>query len=318
MPPCRIAVIGLGEIGLNRHLPVIAAHPGFEIVASAKRHPVATAIGGVQYRDYREMLASEPAIEAVAICTPPDVRGRIALDVIAAGKHVLLEKPPFSTLGAFRQVRLAAERAGVTLLGGWHSQFNLAVERARDFLADQQVASLEMVWNEDVAVYHPDQEWIWQAGGFGVFDAGVNGISILTRILPDPLVVRAATLRIPDGAQTPIAVEIDFAGLREEDRLHAGMDWRTPTAERTIAIVTRSGHHLRMPNSGRRLEIDGTVLVDEANLEYPHIYDRFAELIAGGKSQLDEWPLVVVADAYLIGRTLPADAQGVPGVRTGG
>ena len=49
--------------------------------------------------------------EVVAICTLPDVRCRIALDVIAAGKHVLLEKPPFSTLGEFRLVRLAAERA---------------------------------------------------------------------------------------------------------------------------------------------------------------------------------------------------------------
>jgi D-galactose 1-dehydrogenase len=307
MSACRIAVIGLGEIGLKRHLPVIAAHPGFEIVASAKRHPVATDIGGRQYRDYREMLAAEPTIEAVAICTPPDVRCRIALDAIAAGKHVLLEKPPFSTLGEFRRVRLAAGRAGVTLLGGWHSQFNASVDRARDILAGQQVAKLEMVWNEDFTVYHAGQEWIWQAGGFGVLDAGVNGLSILTEILPEPLVVRAATLRIPRGAATPIAADIDFAGARDDDRLHAGMDWRTPTAERSIEIVTRSGQRLWMPNSGRRLELDGTVLVDEDNIEYPRIYDRFAELIASGGSQLDEAPLVVVADAWLVGRTVPDD-----------
>jgi D-galactose 1-dehydrogenase len=307
MPPHRIAVIGLGEIGLKRHLPVIAAHPAFEIVASAKRHPVATSLGGKQYRDYREMLASEPSIEAVAICTPPDVRCRIALDAIAAGKHVLLEKPPFSTLAEFRRVSLAAERAGVTLLGGWHSQFNLSVERARAILADQQVTKLEMTWNEDVTVFHPGQEWIWQAGGFGVFDAGVNGISILTSILPEPMVVRAATLWVPARAQTPIAVEIDFAGSRDEDRLHIGMDWRTPTAERSIEIVTRAGQRLWMPNSGRRLEVDGTVLVDEENIEYPRIYDRFAELIDSGESQLDEWPLVVVADAYLVGRTVRTD-----------
>jgi D-galactose 1-dehydrogenase/L-arabinose 1- dehydrogenase len=42
-----------------------------------------------------------------------------------------------------------------------------------------------------------------------------------------------------------------------------------------------------IPNSGRRLEVDGTVLVDEENLEYPRIYDRFAELIGRGESQLD-------------------------------
>jgi D-galactose 1-dehydrogenase len=307
MPPHRIAVIGLGEIGLKRHLPVIDAHPHFEIVASAKRHPVATSLGGRQYRDYREMLASEPAIEAVAICTPPDVRCRIALDAIAAGKHVLLEKPPFSTLGEFRRVRLAAERAGVALLGGWHSQFNLAVERARGILADQQVAKLKMIWNEDVTVFHPGQEWIWKAGGFGVFDAGINGLSILTRILPEPLVVCAATMWVPSRSQTPIAAKIEFAGSREGDSLNVEMDWRTPTAERSIEVVTRAGRRLWMPNSGRHLEVDGTVLVDEGNVEYPRIYDRFAELIDSGECQLDEWPLVVVADAYLIGRTLSTD-----------
>ena len=307
MSAYRIAVIGLGEIGLKRHLPVIAAHPRFETIASAKRHPVDAPLGGRQYRDYREMLAVETAIEAVVIATPPDIRCRIALDAIAAGKHVLLEKPPFATLAEFRLVRQAAARAGVTLLGGWHSQFNQAVDRAREILADQEVAGLEMVWNEDVTVFHPGQDWIWQPGGFGVFDAGVNGISILTSIIPQPLVVRAATMRIPHGAQTPIAVDIEFAGLRAVDRLHVGMDWRTPTAERTIEITTRAGQRLWMPNSGRRLELDGTVLVDAENVEYPRIYDRFAELIDRGESQLDEWPLVVVADAYLVGRTLADD-----------
>jgi hypothetical protein len=63
-----------------------------------------------------------------------------------------------------------------------------------------------------------------------------------------------------------------------------------------------------MPNGGRRLEIDGTVVVDEENVEYPHIYDRFAELIVARESQLDEWPLVVVADAYLIGRMVAGEA----------
>lgn len=307
MPPCRIAVIGLGEIGLKRHLPVIAAHPGFQIVASAKRHPVATDIGGRQYRDYRDMLADEPAIEAVAICTPPEGRSAIALNAIAAGKHVLLEKPPFATLAEFRLVRQVAQRAGVSLLGAWHSQFNPAVERAREILADQQVAELEMIWNEDVTVYHPGQEWIWRPGGFGVFDAGINGISILTRILPEPLVVRAANLHIPRRAQTPIAVDITFAGAREHDRLHAVMDWRVATAERSITILTRSGRRLLLPNSGRRLEVDGNVIHDDKNLEYPRIYDRFAELISRGESQLDEEPLAVVADAYLLGRMLSDD-----------
>jgi D-galactose 1-dehydrogenase len=252
------------------------------------------------------MLAKEPSIQTVVICTPPDIRWRIALDAIAAGKHVLLEKPPFSTLGDFRRIRLAAERAGVTVMGVWHCQFNLAVDRARDFLAHEEVAKLNMIWDEDVAVTHPGQNWIWGVGGFGVFDNLINGISILTKILREPLVVRAATLWVPKGAQGPVSVEIDFAAPRDEDQWHARSNWRAPGPDRTLEIVTRSGHRLWMPKTCRCLELDGTVLIDEENLEYPRIYDRFAQLIDSGKSDLDERPLTVVADCYLIGNFLPA------------
>jgi D-galactose 1-dehydrogenase len=247
------------------------------------------------------MLAKEPSIQAVVIATPPAIRWRIALDAIAAGKHVLLEKPPFSTLGDFRRVRLAAERAGVTLMGGWHCQFNLAVDRAREILAEEEVAGLEMIWDEDVAVSHPGQEWIWQAGGFGVFDTLINGISILTKILPQTLVVRAATLKVPKGVQGPVAVEVDFAAPGDADSWHARANWRAPGPERTLKIVTRAGHRLWMPKTCRCLELDGTTLIDEENFEYPRIYDRFADLIDSGQSDLDERPLAVVADCYLIG-----------------
>jgi D-galactose 1-dehydrogenase len=192
----------------------------------------------------------------------------------------------------------------VTLLGGWHAQFGVAIERAREILAGQQVARLEMIWKQDFRGSHPNQDWIWRTGGFGVFEFGINGLSILTRILPDPLVIRAATLRIPDGAQTPIAVEIDFTGAQEEDRLHYEMDWRSTTFERTLEIVTRAGRRLWMQRSGHHLEVDGTILVDAENLEYARIYERFAALIDRGESELDDQPLALVADSYLVGRTL--------------
>ena len=308
MPPIRIAVIGLGAISLKSHLPVIAASSRFEIVASADPRPVGTAIGGTQYRDHREMLVAEPGIEAVAICTPPDMRCRIALDAIAAGKHVLLEKPPFSTLGEFRLVQLAAKLAGVTIMASWHSRFGIAVERARRILADQQVASLRMIWKEDVLATHSNKGWMWTIGCFGVLDFGINGISILTRILPMPLVVHAATLWMPDGSQTPIAGEIDFTGLRDKDHLHVEMDWRSKTETRSIEIVTRTGMRLWMPITGHHLEVDGVVLADEGNLEYRRLYERFAELVGSGKSEMDNSPLIVVADACLIGRRLSAGA----------
>ena len=302
----RIAVIGLGAISFRAHLPVIAGHPEFEILASSDPRPVAAPAGGRLYRDHREMLAAEPEIEAVAICTPPAVRCRVALDAIAAGKHVMLEKPPCSTLGELRVVREAAGRAGVTLMVSWHSRYGGAVEAAREILADQQVAGLEMIWKENAAATHANKGWMWEPGGFGVFDFGINGLSILTRILPQPLVVRAATLWIPDGALAPIGAELDFAGRGEAGRLHAEIDWRSKSVIRTIEILTVAGRRVWLPVAGHRLEVDGAVLVDEGNLEYRRLYDRFAALLDSGESETDDAPLAAVADACLIGRRLPA------------
>jgi predicted dehydrogenase len=303
----RIAMIGLGAVAFKQHLSVIDLHPRFEIVAGADPHPADTSLAGRQYRDWRDMLAAEPTIEAVVVCTPPDLHCRVALDAIAAGKHVLLEKPPCSTLGEFRRVCDAAGRAGVTLMASYHSRFGGAVERAREILAGEQVAGVEMIWKEDAVALHSRKEWMGKVGGFGVFDFGINGLSILTRVLPMPLVVRAATLHVPDGWQTPIAAELDFAGLRDEDRLHADIDWRSRVEIRTIDIVTRSGRRVRLPFTGHRLEVDGTLLVDEGNLEYRRLYDRFAELIDRGESDIDDSPLVAVADVFLVGRRLPAE-----------
>ena len=79
-------------------------------------------------------------------------------------------------------------------------------------------------WKEDVRVWHPGQGWIWEPGGLGVFDPGINALSILTRILPRAAVFdggraffpgqsRSADRRAPlltDARDLPIAAEFDF------------------------------------------------------------------------------------------------------------
>jgi D-galactose 1-dehydrogenase len=218
----------------------------------------------------------------------------------------MLEKPPASTLGELRSIRAAAARAGVTVFAGWHSRFGLGVARAREALVGEQVASLGMVWRENAATLHPEQAWMWRRGGFGVLEFGINGFSILTRILPEPLVVRGATLHVPAGWETPVAAEVEFRAEREGERLHAAMDWRAPEETRTIEILTRSGRRVWLGRTGQHLEVDGEVLVDEPNLEYQRMYDRFAALIEAGESEVDDAPLVVVADAVMLGRTVPS------------
>jgi hypothetical protein len=89
----------------------------------------------------------------------------------------------FRQLGSHAPGALAA-RAGRTLFATWHSRFAPAVEPARQWLTPRRIRSVHINWKEDVRVWHPGQGWIFEPGGLGVFDPGINALSILTRILP--------------------------------------------------------------------------------------------------------------------------------------
>jgi D-galactose 1-dehydrogenase len=299
----RIGIIGLGKIAQDQHIPVIAASPAFELAAVASQRGLTVAGVPHAVRDYRELLGPLPALDAVAICTPPQMRHRIALEVLAAGKHVLLEKPPAATTSELVDLQRTAARLGLTLFATWHSQYNAAVDEAKRALAGQAVRRMLITWKEDVRRWHPGQRWIWQAGGFGVFDPGINALSIMTRILPEPVFVRRADLQFPSNADAPIAADLELAFGAGEADLRAAFDWRQ-TGPQTwdIAIETTRGTTLTLSQGGSRLEIDGRLVVAEPLAEYQRIYERFDGLLRTRQSEVDEAPLRLVADAFLLGR----------------
>ena len=309
MRPHRIGIVGLGKIAQDQHLPVIRANPAFQLVAVSSQRGLDVEGVPHAFRTHREMLDQVPDLDAVAICTPPQVRHAIAKDVLAAGKHVLLEKPPAATLSELTDLRRMAEVTGRTLFTTWHSQYNRAVDEARKVIADQSVTRLFVSWKEDVRHWHPGQMWIWEAGGFGVFDPGINALSIVTRIMPEPIFVRNAEMEFPANADAPIAANLDFSSSRPEASLRAEFDWRQ-TGPQTwdIHIETEQGLRLKLMNGGSRLEIDGQLAAEEAPAEYEGIYRHFDALLREGRSDVDEAPFQLVADAFMIGRRVVVEA----------
>jgi D-galactose 1-dehydrogenase len=150
-------------------------------------------------------------------------------------------------------------------------------------------------------VWHPGQAWIWQPGGFGVFDPGINALSILTHILPRPFFLTRAELCFPANRAAPIAADLSF---RDDSGLpiRAEFDWRQ-TGPQTwdIRIETDAGL-LTLSAGGSRLFHDERTLLDEKPAEYRGIYRHFVELIANHASDVDLSPLVHVADAFMLGR----------------
>jgi len=297
--PIRLAIVGLGKIACAQHLPAIAATPDIEVVAVASRH---ARLDGVEhFATLEELLVQAPDIEAVALCTPPQPRRAQAMAALAAGKHVLLEKPPGATVGELDPMAAMARERRRTLFATWHSRFAQAVEPARALLTQHKARAVTIIWKEDVRVWHPGQAWIFEPGGLGVFDPGVNALSILTAILPEPVFVTGAELSFPANRQAPIAAEVELASMSGLP-IHATFDFRQ-SGEQTwsIEIETEAGI-LLLSSGGARLSFAGHLLVDDPEREYRGIYRRFVELIRGGRSEVDLTPLALVADAFMLGR----------------
>jgi len=302
--PLRLALVGLGKIARDQHVPAIAADPRFELAAVVSRH---AGLDGVAHFDKLEdLLADGMAIDAVVLCTPPQPRHALAHLALTAGKHVMLEKPPGATLSEVEDLRQVAADHGLTLQATWHSRYAAGVEPARAWLAGRTVKAARIHWKEDVRVWHPGQDWIWDAGGLGVFDPAINALSIATRILP-PFFLTGGCLHVPANRQSPIQAELDFcdtagAPIRVElDFLQTGpQSW-------DIEVDTEDGA-LKLTQGGAKLWIDGQLRREGPDREYPGLYGAFARLIADGASDVDVSPLRHVADAFLLAERRVAPA----------
>jgi predicted dehydrogenase len=298
--PLKVGLLGIGKIARDQHIPSLRANPRFELAACASRH--ATVDGVPSYPDLESMLAAVPDLQAVSICTPPQAHFEAALVSLRAGKHVMLEKPPAATTRQIAFLADEAARRGRTLFQTWHSRFAAGVDAAREFLRTRKIVSGKIIWKEDVHHWHPGQRWIWEPGGFGVFDPGINALSVLTEILPMDVCVEAAVLEFPENQQLPIAANVRMLaeggvviGAEFDFRQKGEQSW-------DIEITTTSGK-LKLAGGGAELSIDGKAVTKDASMagEYPRLYDRFASLCEAGKSEVDWRPFQLVADAFLIG-----------------
>ncbi len=300
MAPIRIAIVGVGKIARDQHLPSIKANRDFQLVAAVSRN--ARVDGVANYPDIESLLESADRVDAVALCMPPGPRHAAALKALSRGKHVLLEKPPGATVSELDDLIAMAKAQGVSLFATWHSRFAAGVAAAKGWLASRAIRSVRVDWKEDVRKWHPGQAWIWEPGGFGVFDPGINALSIVTEILPMPIFLTSATLLFPQNRAQPIAADLVFADGAGEDRASATFDWRQ-TGPQTwdITVITDDGE-LVLQLGGSKLSIKGEPVVEQGDVEYAGIYRQFAELIAARTSDVDLRPLRHVADAFMAGR----------------
>jgi predicted dehydrogenase len=133
----RIAVVGVGYLG-RHHARILASLPGAELLSvvdvnAARAQEVAAANGTRPLTDFRDLLGH---VDAVTLAVPTELHREIALPFLAAGVHVLVEKPMARSLAEADDMIQTAARTGAILAVGQTERFNPAVAAARPILSD--------------------------------------------------------------------------------------------------------------------------------------------------------------------------------------
>jgi predicted dehydrogenase len=176
-----------------------------------------------------ETVLSE--IDAVVIATPPSSHGALGLAAIAAGKHVLIEKPLAVTTAQARSLVEAAEAAGIVLMPGHTFQHNAAVVMLRDLVRERALGRLYYL---DCARLNLG---LYQSDVNVICDLAPHDISIANFVLGSrPAVVTAWGSRHVHPDHEDVAfLRLDYADVGV--RAHIQVSWLSPEKVRRVTAV---------------------------------------------------------------------------------
>ncbi|NDJ77613.1 MAG: Gfo/Idh/MocA family oxidoreductase [Chloroflexi bacterium] len=284
--PLGIGLAGMGGFG-TFCLAAYAAMPEVTVTAVADldraRAEAAAAPGTTIYTDYARMVA-DPAVHIVAINTPPHLHARMARDAIAAGKHVLVEKPLATTLDDARTVITAAQAAGVQITVDfvlrYHPLHQLAAQVVHSgALGAFRHWSLENFATDETLL---PGHWFWdpaQSGGIHV-EHGVHFFDLCNHLAQaTPTHVSGYSQRRADGREDRVSATVRYGDSVLATFYHTFNQVRA-VEQTTIRIGCERGHITLEGWIPTRLALHG--LVDDKGLNtlvalFPHmnIHERY-------------------------------------------
>jgi len=196
--PLRIALIGAGVMGRQHHQHLqnlteaqlcAIADPGPQAAEFAAQCGVA------HFTEHRQMLAAANP-EAVIVANPNALHVSTALDCIAAGVPVLLEKPVGVHLDEVSELVTASERSGVPVLVGHHRRHNPLIVRARQLIAQGALGRLTTVtalWQVHKPDSYYDIAWRREAGAGMLLTNLIHDLDLLRHLCGEVRQVQAVT-----------------------------------------------------------------------------------------------------------------------------
>lgn len=296
--PFQIGIVGLGKIARDEHIPAILSNPDFELAFVVDR-VIRVDLGIPAFRSLDEAIGSGITFDAISICTSPQVRFEICDQLFTTSAAILLEKPAASHYDLAAQINTEAAARDSCVFAAWHSRFAEQVAAAKAWCAEKQnIVSGKIEWRENAEKWHPGQDWIWRKGGFGVFDPGMNALSILTEILPSKWSIDMAHLGIPENAETPSIA--DFKLKSANTVIHCIFEFHAHDDEIwQISLEAHDGSRLQLSEGGAKLLADGVECAAGAPAgEYENVYRRFSHLITAHQMDIDLQPLFLIEEIF--------------------
>jgi predicted dehydrogenase len=190
--PLRLAFLGCGFITAvhSRHVRALGAaiQCAYASRDAAKAESFSQRFGGIgHYPSYAAAIA-DPAIDAVVVAVPPAFHLPLTLEALAAGKHVLVEKPAFPTLQDFHTAIAARDQARRVVMVGENDHYKPLAVRLRRLLADGAIGQL--VFAHFTTVAHrlkTAEDWRndeAMAGGDAFFEEGIHWLHIASSLGP--------------------------------------------------------------------------------------------------------------------------------------
>jgi predicted dehydrogenase len=223
----NVALLGYGLAGSVFHAPLIAATPGLELHTVASRDPAKVALRHPQARVTGDPMqaCTDPAIDLVVIATPNQTHAPLALAALAAGKHVVVDKP-FALDVAEAEAMIAAAEAAGRVLSVFHNR-----RWDADFLALRALLQADALGEVTELHSHFDRyrpqvpdRWRDREGpGSGLwYDLGPHLVDQVQQLLGPPLAVGADQARQRHGAQAVDYFHVQLRYPRMRAILHAG------------------------------------------------------------------------------------------------
>lgn len=270
----------------------------------------------IRITDSFDEVLQDPRVEAIAIVTPASTHHDLAMRAIAAGKHVLIEKPLATSAALAREIVAAADEAGVIVMCDHTFCYTSAVDRIRDDIKAGTLGTLQYVDSVRVnlGIVQPDTNVFW--------DLLPHDLSILDSVLPDqfrPISVSATGVDPIGAGQTTVGyVTLMLPG---NAIAHIHVSWLSPVKIRRT-VFGGSRRHLLWDdtNPAQRVSIyecgvDIAQIDDSDQQRQRMVQYRTGDMLAPALPEYEALGKVVTQFAQSVRTGQPPITDGRSGIR---